>query len=116
MRHQAWAGAAALDRSGWQRELSEGLAAGTGHARAGDPVHHEPVGNILQLFGHILTEAAKGSTAARTVLVAGGQLDLLARDVIGDGTALRLVFSSSSGSRSFAVILAIEISVAPSAS
>lgn len=47
--------------------------------------------HILQLFGHILAEAAKGSAAMGTVLVAGDQLDLLARDVIGDGTALRLV-------------------------
>jgi hypothetical protein len=39
----------------------------------------------------ILAEAAQRPTAMGAVLVAGGQFDLLARDVIGNGTALRLV-------------------------
>jgi len=91
MRQQAGAGTAALDRAGWQRGLCEGLAAGTGHAGTDDPVHDEPAGHILQLFGHILAEATKGSAAASTVLIAGGQFYLLARDVVGNGTALRLV-------------------------
>lgn len=60
-------------------------------ARADDPVHDEPPGRILQLFGQILAGAAKGSAAMGTVIVAGGQFGLLARDVIGDGTPLRLV-------------------------
>nr|WP_230980534.1 hypothetical protein [Oryzicola mucosus] len=87
----AGAGTAALDRARWQRSLCECLAAGTSQAGTDDPVHGEPAGNILQLFCHILAEAAKGSATAGTVLVAGGQFYLLARDVIGDRTALRLV-------------------------
>lgn len=89
MGQQTRAGATALDRSIWQSGLGEGFATGTGHAGTDDPVYDEPARNILQLFGHILAEAAKGSAAMGTVLVAGGQFDLLTRDVIGDGTALR---------------------------
>lgn len=48
-------------------------------------------GNILQLFGHILAQAPQRAAAMGAVVIAGGQLDLLARDVIGDGTTLRLV-------------------------
>ena len=91
MRQQAGAGTAALDRAGWQGGLCEGFAAGTGHARADDPVHDEPAGHILQLFGHILAQAAQRPAAMGTVIVASGQLDLLARDMIGDGPTLRLV-------------------------
>ena len=88
---QAGSGTTALDRAGWQSGLSEGVTAGTGHARADDPVYDEPAGHILQLFGHILAEAAQRPTAMGTVLVAGGQLDLLAQNVVGDRSTLRLV-------------------------
>jgi hypothetical protein len=47
--------------------------------------------NVFQLLGHVLAQAAQGATAAGTIIVASGQLDLLAWDVIGNGTALRLV-------------------------
>ena len=91
MGQQTGTRATTLDRTGWQRSLSKGFVAGTGHAGADDPVHDEPAGNVFQLFGHILAEAAQRPTAMGTVRVAGGQLDLMARDVVGNGTALRLV-------------------------
>jgi hypothetical protein len=46
---------------------------------------------VLELFSHIFAQATQRPTAASTVIVAGGQLDLLAWDMIRDRTALRLV-------------------------
>ena len=48
----------------------EGLAAGTDHAGAQDPVHDETAGDILQLFGHVLAQllepaAARGAGNSR---------------------------------------------------
>jgi hypothetical protein len=49
----------ALDGSRRQRRLRESLAAGTGHAWAHDPAHHEAPRNIFQLFGDIFTKLAQ---------------------------------------------------------
>ena len=50
-------GAAPLNRARGQRRLCDPLAAGAGHARAHDPVHHEAARNIFQLFGYIFAKA-----------------------------------------------------------
>ena len=48
-------------------------------------------GDVFQLFGHILTQTAQLATTMGAFCTAGGQLDLQARNVIGDRFALRLV-------------------------
>lgn len=90
-------------RSGGQRDLREGIAARAGHAQLHDPVHDGEAstaigrkevlnaGHTLKLFGHVLAQAPQCTIAMGTVLVAGNQLDLLARNVIWDRSALWLV-------------------------
>lgn len=91
MRQQARAETVTLDWRDGKGACVQDLAAGTGKARPHDPVHDEPSRNIFQLFSHILAEAAQRPAAMATVVVTGGQFDLLARNVAGDKTALRLV-------------------------
>jgi hypothetical protein len=91
MGQQAGAGTAPLDRAGWQRRLREGLAARAGHARPHDAGRGEPAGDVFQLLGHILAKATQRAAALGAVSVAGRQLDLHPRDVIGDRPTLGLV-------------------------
>lgn len=89
---QPGTGTAALDGSGGQRRLGEALAARAGQARAHDPVHHEPAGHILELLGHVFADTSQGSTTAGAAVAGRRELDLLARDVVGDRAALGTVF------------------------
>ena len=91
MRQQARPRAALLDGAGRQNSLRKTLAAFAGKARAGDLVHDEPARHILQFLGHILTNLTQGS-ATSAMILGRQQLDVVARDMIRDGTALRLVF------------------------
>merc|ERR1711969_148004 len=92
MRQQTCTGTTALDWARRQRSLREALATRTSKARPHDAVHDEPTGHIFQFFGHILAQTAKSATALGAIVVASGQFDFHARDVIRDRTALRLVF------------------------
>ena len=95
MGKQAGAGTSPLDRAGWQRRLCECLAARAGEARPHDAGRGEPTGHILQLLGDILAKTAQRAAALGAVSVAGRQLELHPRDVIGDrptlGGVLRLL-------------------------
>ena len=72
MRQQAQTGPPALDRAGWQRRLSEAIAARAGHAGPNDPVHDKAARcpaavclqtvrgrDVFQFLGHILAQAAQ---------------------------------------------------------
>ena len=91
MRQKAWTWTAPLDRARRHRGLRKGFAARTHHARPHDAVHDEPPGNVFQFFGHILAQTAQLAAALGAVVVAGGQLDFHAWDVIGDRPAFGLV-------------------------
>jgi hypothetical protein len=71
--------------------LGEAIAAGTGEARADDPVHNEAARNVFQFFGHIFAQATQLATALGAFRVAGGQFDLNAGNMVRDRFALRLV-------------------------
>lgn len=75
-----------------------------------DAVHEEPARHILELFGHVLAQVPQRSPAAGAAVALGGELGLLARDVVRIGRRLGLCFSTS-GSRSLAVIAAEAISL-----
>lgn len=85
---QPRAGSAALDRARGQRRLHEALAAPAGEARPGDAVHDEAPRHVLELLGHVLPQASEAAAALRAGVLAGGDLDLHARDVVGDRPAL----------------------------
>ena len=91
MGQQAGSGSATLDRAAWQRGLREAIAARAGHSWAHDAVHDEASGHIFQLLGHIFAQPAQFAAAIIAGRVAGGQLDLHARDMIGDRLALGFV-------------------------
>ena len=91
MGQQAGAGTPTLNRSRRQWGLGEAIAARAGHAGPHDPVHDKAAGDIFQFFGHILTQPAQLAAAIGALCIARGQLDLHARNVIGDRFALRLV-------------------------
>ena len=91
MSEQSRSRPAALDRAAWQRSLREAIAARAGQARAHDAVHDKATGDIFQFLGHIFTQAAQFAAAMGADRVAGCQLDLHARNVIGDRLALGLV-------------------------
>ena len=82
---------ATLDRAAWQRCLREAIAAGTGHPGPHDAVHDEVAGDVFQLFGHILAQAAQLASALGALCAAGCQLDLDAGNMVRDRFALRLV-------------------------
>lgn len=63
MREEARSRPAALDRARGKRCLVELFAAAAGHAWADDPVHDEPAGNVLQLFGDILADTLQLAAA-----------------------------------------------------
>ena len=91
VRQQAGPGTTALDGTGRQRRLGEGLAARTGEAGPDDPVHDEPARHVLQFFRYIFAQTPQRTTALGAVVVAGGEFDFHPRNVIGDRPALRLV-------------------------
>ena len=64
-------GAAALNRARRKRRLRERFTAGAGHARADDPAHDKASGDILQLFGNILTDLTQGAAAVVAILTGG---------------------------------------------
>ena len=82
---------APLDGARGQRGLDEAFTAGTGQARADNPVHDEASGDVFQLFGDILADPAQAPAAIGTGVGPGGQLHLHPRDVIRDRAALRFV-------------------------
>jgi hypothetical protein len=88
MGKQARAGTPSLNGAGWQRRLRECLAARAGHARPHDAGRGEPAGEVFQLLGHILAQAAQRAGALGAVSVAGRQLDFDARDMIWDRATL----------------------------
>ena len=82
-----WPGPAALDRARGQGRLHEALASPAGEARPRDAVHHEAAGDVLQLLGDVLAQASQATAAAGAGVLAGGDLDLHARDVVRDRPA-----------------------------
>jgi|GEM_PF-6546242 len=92
MRQQARTRTAAFDGARWQRCLCEGLTARTCKSWAHDTIYDEPTGNVLQLFGDVLAEATQPTAALGAIVVARGQLDFHARDMIWDRAALGFVF------------------------
>ena len=88
MGEQAGPGTSPLDRARRQGRLADGLAAGAGQARAHDPVHDEPTGHVVQLFGDILAQRLQPA-AARSAGIAGREHGLLARQVRRQRLALR---------------------------
>jgi hypothetical protein len=48
-------------------------------------------GTYSSSSAHVLAQAAQRAAALGAIVIAGGQFDLLARDVIGDRPTLRLV-------------------------
>ena len=63
MGQQARAGPPTLDRARWQGRLADRFAARASHAGPDKAVHHEPAGNIFQLFGDVLTECFQRTAA-----------------------------------------------------
>ena len=90
MRQKPGAGSPALDGPRRQRRLVEALAAAAGQARAHDALHHEAPGDVLQLLGHILAQPLEAAAAGATA-IARRQHRLLARQMVRQGTALRLL-------------------------
>ena len=91
MSQQAGSRPSAFNRARWQCGLCERLAARTGKARPHNAVYDEPTRNILKFFGYVLTQTAQAATALSAIVVAGGQLDFHAWDMIGDRAAFRFV-------------------------
>ena len=91
MRQQTGARTPAFDRARWQSCLCEALATRTRKARPHDAVHDEPTGHVFQFFGDVFTQAAQRPATLGAIVVAGGQLDFHARDVIRDRAALGFI-------------------------
>lgn len=82
----------AFNRARWQCSLCERLTARTGKARPYNAVHDEPAKNVFQLFGYIFSQTTQTAAALGAIIVATGQFNLHARDVIWDRTSLWFVF------------------------
>ncbi len=103
MRQQARTRPAAFNRARGQRHLGEAIAAGTGEARADDPVHNEAAGDVFEFLARhcprtnggqwlaILAQAAQLAAAMGASRVGRGQFDLDAGNMVRDRFALRLV-------------------------
>ena len=86
-------GAAALNRARRKRRLRERFTAGAGHARADDPAHDKASGDILQLFGNILTDLTQGAAAVVAILT-GGQNLILPIQMVGKRGAVVFAFGA----------------------
>ena len=94
MGQQTRPGPAPFDWPRRQRRLMEPLAAGARQTRADDPVHDEPAGHILELFGDVLADPLEPAAAGGTA-VASGKYLVQARQVRRQGPPLRGGFGGS---------------------
>ena len=63
--------------------MCEALTTRTGKARSHNAVHDDPARNVFQLFGQVLAKTPQAAAALGAIIVAGGQLNFHARDMIG---------------------------------
>lgn len=115
VRQQARPRAATLDRARRQRGLHEPFTARTGQPRANNPVHDEASRNVFQFLGHIFADPAQTPAAIGTGIGARGQFDFHPGGWSVIGRRLGLSFSSMSGRRIRAIIVAVAISLVSSA-